>query len=160
MGSVLTDTDAATWAYSYDAGASVTLAWSSVVAVNGPGADIVLFELGVPDAWNVTINGVTNYALSAATGESAGGFSLNAAAIDLSDFGVAAGGSVSQLYLTFQSGPNTSTITSTSLVGALDVGGGTPPVPELSTWMMLALGFAGVGYAGLRSSRRQARSVA
>ena len=29
-------------------------------------------------------------------------------------------------------------------------------VPELSTWAMLALGFAGLGFAGYRTSRRSA----
>jgi hypothetical protein len=30
------------------------------------------------------------------------------------------------------------------------------PVPELSTWAMMALGFAGLGYVGFRSNRRKA----
>jgi hypothetical protein len=35
----------------------------------------------------------------------------------------------------------------------IDAFGG-PPVPELSTWAMLLLGFAGLGFAGYRASRR------
>jgi hypothetical protein len=33
------------------------------------------------------------------------------------------------------------------------------PVPELSTWAMLALGFAGLGYAAFRRSRRGGISI-
>ena len=36
---------------------------------------------------------------------------------------------------------------------------GTPPVPEASTWAMMALGFAGLGFAGYRS-RRSASAIA
>ena len=37
---------------------------------------------------------------------------------------------------------------------------GTPPVPEASTWMMMALGFTGLGVAGYRVSRRTAAATA
>lgn len=37
---------------------------------------------------------------------------------------------------------------------------GTPGTPEPSTWAMMVLGFAGLGSAGWRSSRRAARSLA
>ena len=33
------------------------------------------------------------------------------------------------------------------------------PVPEPSTWMMMCLGFAGLGFAGYRASRRTAASI-
>ena len=33
-------------------------------------------------------------------------------------------------------------------------------IPELSTWAMLALGFAGLGYAGFRSNRRKPAAIA
>lgn len=32
-------------------------------------------------------------------------------------------------------------------------------VPEPSTWAMMMIGFAGLGYAGYRSSRKRAASV-
>jgi hypothetical protein len=33
---------------------------------------------------------------------------------------------------------------------------GTPAVPEPSTWAMMLLGFAGLGFAGYRTARRGA----
>jgi hypothetical protein len=143
----LTDTDPGTFAFSFDEGASLTLGWSVVSAINGPGSDIVLFELGTPDSWNVTINGTTLLETPVDTGFTEGGFSLNAAAFDLSDFGIASGGSISQLHLTFNPG---GTVASTSLVGALYT---TSAVPEPSRWAMLAAGFAGLGLLGWKRSR-------
>ncbi|HEY1862890.1 MAG TPA: hypothetical protein VGG77_04200 [Roseiarcus sp.] len=34
-----------------------------------------------------------------------------------------------------------------------------PPVPELSTWAMVALGFGGLGYAAFRGRRRDSRHI-
>jgi hypothetical protein len=98
LASVLTDTDPGTYAFTFDDGASLTLGWSTTSAINGPGDDIVLFELGIPDSWNVTINGTTLLETPVDTGSTAADFALNAAAFDLSDFGVASGGSISQLH--------------------------------------------------------------
>ncbi|MFY9970462.1 MAG: hypothetical protein WAK41_13765, partial [Roseiarcus sp.] len=36
---------------------------------------------------------------------------------------------------------------------AISVSGATTSVPELSTWVMMALGFAGLGFAGYRARR-------
>jgi PEP-CTERM motif len=36
----------------------------------------------------------------------------------------------------------------------------TSPVPEPSTWAMMLIGFAGLGYAGHRASRKSAALVA
>ncbi len=144
LATVVTDVDPGTWAGSFDANASLTLSFVDNVAVNGAGNDIVLFELGVPDGWNVTINGITLGGLSANTGFSAGGFNLNALAIDLSDFGIAANGTVSSLSVTFISGGAT---TSTSLVGALNSASVGGAVPEPATWAMLIAGFGLVGAA-------------
>jgi hypothetical protein len=151
LASVLTDTDPGTYAFSFDSGASLTLGWSAASPVNGPGDDIVLFELGVPDSWNVTINGTTLLETPIDTGFTAAGFDLNAAAFDLSDFGVASGGSISQIHLTFNLDPG-GTIASTSLVGALH----TSSAPEPSTWAMLLVGFAGLGLLGWTRSRAPA----
>jgi hypothetical protein len=35
-----------------------------------------------------------------------------------------------------------------------------PPVPEPSTWAMMLIGFAGLGYAGYRTSRKSAALAA
>jgi hypothetical protein len=36
----------------------------------------------------------------------------------------------------------------------------TPAVPEPSTWAMMLIGFAGLGYAGCRASRKSAALAA
>jgi hypothetical protein len=35
------------------------------------------------------------------------------------------------------------------------VTGGPPPIPETSTWMMMAIGFVGLGFAGYRKAQRK-----
>ena len=153
LASVVTDTDAGTFAFSRDQGAFLDLGFTDNVAINGAGNDIVLFELGVPDRWLVTINGISNQCASAGTGSSAGSFSLNACAFDLSSFGIASGGQVSSLRLSFF---NESTTASTSLVGALNSSGAGGVVPEPATWAMLLTGFGLVGV----SMRRRAAAAA
>lgn len=93
LASTVTDVDASTFAFSFSQGAFLDLGFTDNVAVNGAGNDIVLFELGVPDRWLVTINGISNQCQSAGTGFSAGGFQLTACGLDLSAFGIASGGS-------------------------------------------------------------------
>ena len=156
LSSVLTDTNVATYAFPSSEGASLTLGFTDNVAVNGAGNDIVLFELGTPDTWNVLINGVTHSYTSSATGESAGGFSLNAAALDLSDFGIGAGASITSLRLSFVTS-NSGTVASTSLVGALN--SGPVGVPEPATWATMLFGFGGLG-AALRRRRALALTTA
>jgi PEP-CTERM motif len=147
VASVLTDTDVNTWAFSFDTGAFVDLGFTDNVAINGTGNDIVLFELGVADRWLVTINGISNQCQSVASG------AVNACAFDLSTFGIANGGSISSLRLSFF---NDGTTATTSLVGALNsgpVGGG---IPEPASWAMLMTGFGLVGAA----MRRRAATAA
>jgi hypothetical protein len=40
------------------------------------------------------------------------------------------------------------------------VTGGTPAIPEVSTWAMMAIGFAGLGFAGYRKARRTGGAAA
>jgi hypothetical protein len=148
LSQVLTDKNPASFAWSYDQGAFLDLAFVDNVALNGAGKDIVLFELGAPNTWTVTINGISHNYTSVDTGQNvlvgATSYDLTAAAFDLSDFGIAAGGSISNFRLSFVPVTDTfgTTIASTSLVGALY-----PPVPEPATWMTMLLGFAGIGLA-------------
>ena len=154
LASTVTDVDASTFAFSFSQGAFLDLGFTDNVAVNGAGNDIVLFELGVPDRWLVTINGISNQCQSAGTGFSAGGFQLTACGLDLSAFGIASGGTVSSLRLSFF---DDSTTASTSLVGALNsqaVGGA---IPEPATWAMLLTGF---GLVGATMRRRAAATAA
>jgi hypothetical protein len=155
LSTVVTDTDPGTFAFSFSQGAFLDLGFTDNVAVNGAGNDIVLFELGAPDRWLVTINGISSQCQSAGTGFSAVGFQLNACGLDLSTFGIASGGTVSSLRLGFLT--NNQTIASTSLVGALNsqaVGGA---IPEPATWAMLLTGF---GLVGATMRRRAAATAA
>jgi hypothetical protein len=43
---------------------------------------------------------------------------------------------------------------------AVNSGGSITPVPEPSTWAMMVLGFAGLGFAGYRASRRTSAAAA
>jgi hypothetical protein len=148
LASSLTDLDPGTYAYSEDAGAAVTLGFSSGIANLG-GADLVLFELGTPDTFKVTINGVTLDYVSASTGFSAGGFDLNASAIDLSSFGLASGASISSVLIGLDT-PNTDngTVPSLSFAGVLNAAN-TTAVPE-----PISLSVFGAGFLGATMLRR------
>lgn len=111
---------------------------------NGAGADFVIFELGIPDDVTVTVNSVTKTYLTANTGFSAAGFNLNAVAIDLSDFGIAANGLVSTINVN-----NASPVTgsaSIDAIGALHAG----TVPEPMTWLPLMGGALLLGMLRLK----------
>ena len=130
------------------------LGFTDNVVVNGAGNDLVLFELGVPDSFTVTINGVTHTYPTSGTGFNAGGFSLNAVALDLDAFGLGAGATINSLRLAFVA---SGTVASTSLVGALN-SRGFGGVPEPATWAMMITGFGLVGGV-LRSRRRSSLAV-
>jgi hypothetical protein len=148
LASTLTDSDPGTYAYSDTPGASVTLGFSSGIE-NGAGADFVLFELGTPDTFDVTVNGVTLSGISAATGVDAGGYSLNATSFDLADFGVASGASVSSLLIGLDTQAGSGTVPSLSYAGALNVSA----APEPSTWLLMIAGVSGVGLMLRRAKR-------
>lgn len=142
LSSVLTDIDAGTFAFSFGTADFATLAFTNNVALNLAGADLVIFELGVDDVIDVTINGVRAGYLTSSTGFTAGGFNLNAATIDLSAHGVASGGSISSLTLHGgNQGSGGGTVASYSLVGALYV-----PAPGAAALL---------GLGGLASIRRR-----
>lgn len=76
--------------------AVVDVAFVDNVVVNGPGPDLVVFESGRPEAFGISVFDAITQSFSAprtyfpaSTGLAGGcGFQLNAAAIDLADFGV------------------------------------------------------------------------
>lgn len=163
LATVVTDSDAATYAFSRTAGAFVRLGFASGI-LNAAGNDFVLFELGTPDSFNVTINGVTVLRQSSATGSTVAGFvgstavnfPLLAAAFDLSEFGVGAGSSVSAIRIGLDVPvSNGSTVPSLSFAGVLNSGTGTV-VPEPSTWMLMIMGFGLIA----QQLRRRHRGVA
>ncbi|MBL8589327.1 MAG: PEP-CTERM sorting domain-containing protein [Methylobacteriaceae bacterium] len=148
LAAVLTDNSAGTWAFSFSPGASVTLGFSAGI-LNGPGADLVLLDAGVPADFVVTINGVTQAGTSIATGFSANGFGITALALDLSAFGVAAGGSATSALIGMDQG---TPIPSLSYAGVLNTGLSSA-VPEPSTWAMMLIGLAGLGSLSARRRR-------
>ena len=42
----------------------------------------------------------------------------------------------------------------------MTISSGASPVPEISTWAMMLLGFAGLAFAGYRASRQMAAQAA
>lgn len=153
LASVLTDTNAGTWAGSLTPNAYVELGFTDNWLVNGAGADLVLFELGIPSIFKVsiTIGGTTLSYASQDTGFDAGGYNLNAAEINLDDFGVASGASLSSIAVRMDDGSNTRP--SLSLVGALNSRAVDATVPEPASLVLIGLGFA-----ALRLSRRKAKN--
>ncbi|MEM7498250.1 MAG: hypothetical protein AAF371_09705 [Pseudomonadota bacterium] len=145
LSAALTDTDPGTGAFSFDKGASVTLRFVDNVLINGPGRDLVLFETGVVDTFRVTIDGVTRDVLSSSTGETAGGFDLNAAAIDLSEFGLGSGARISEvrIALDHRSPDPRPTVPSLTLAAALNSQPAEPPLP--ARLALLLSGLAGLG---------------
>ena len=146
MASVLTDTNAATYAFSFSSAATLSLGWAGRMATNGAGADIDLYELGTPDSLSVTINSITKTYLSQATGSLIGGYALNRIGVDLADFGIASGAGVDAL--TIGMSINAGTVPSLSFVA----GNYVAAVPEVSTVAMMGLGL--LGLAGVTRRRR------
>ena len=61
---------------------------------------------------------------------------------------------------TFLTGVYNGTDLGTGVDAIVTISGGASPVPEISTWAMMLLGFAGLGFAGYRASRRGAALAA
>src|SRR5688572_17865544 len=128
LAQVLTDNDPGTYAFSHDAGGYVELGFTDNDLVNGPGPDLAIFELDVPNAFKVslTIGGTTISYPSFATGDLAGfpPGSLNLTLVDLSDFGVSSGAFLDRIVIGLDVGvfvPGRGTIVPTlSLVGAIN----------------------------------------
>lgn len=152
LASVLTDKDAGTYAFSFTPGANVLLGFTDNGVYNLDGADLAIFELGVPDSVKVNIGFTTMSYTTVATGYTAGGFSLNVALIDFSDFGVAAGSNLTAQAIGLDIVAPEGTVPSLSLVGALHVSA----IPEAETYAMMLVGLAGLG---LRLNARRRREA-
>jgi hypothetical protein len=97
----VTDTSADTWAFSNADSAYLQLGFAPNAVVNGPGNDLVVWEIGTPDNFGIslTVGGLSHTIVSASSGFSCcgGTFGINIAFLDLSDLGVAAGAGVTSL---------------------------------------------------------------
>jgi len=133
LASVLTDQNEGTYAFcgGRPSVCTLTLAFTDNAVINGPGVDLAVFELGAPDSFQITLNGLTNQYATVGTGFSADGFNLNVGQVDLSDFGYASNAQVTEILLRSVTANFTSP--SFSLVGAVN---SASPVPEPSTlWL-------------------------
>ena len=131
-------------AFSSLSGAFIQLGFTDNYLVNGSGIDLVLFDIGLPDTFSVTLNGKTfDYGTSSTgmtgTGANAGQ-EINVAAIDLSDFGIVAGAQLSSIMIGMDiSGNSGTTLPSLSVAAALNSAAVTPSVPDAgSTFSLLS----------------------
>ncbi len=148
--------DVDNYAYSFSSGAYLELGFTDNVIVNDTGDDVALFELGLPDTFkfSLTIGGVTKEYLTVGTGYTGAGFALNVARINLDDFGVAAGASISSIVIGMDVLASGGTVPSFTAAGALN--SRSNGVPEPSTIVTGGLAAVmGLGY-GWRRKRRSA----
>jgi hypothetical protein len=105
--------------------------------------------LGIPDTFklSLTIGGLTKSYLSSDTGESAGGFNLNVAKINLDDFGIPVGGTLDKIVIGLDTESGQGAKPSLSLVGAINSQNLTAIPEPASTLGLLTLGFLGTASA-------------
>jgi len=134
--SCVTGANVYTYAFSQTPGAYLDLGFSDNYLVNGPGNDLALFELGIPDTFGVslTIGGTTHTYQTFYTGYSGGDYNLNVALVNLDDFGFATGSLFSHVVIGMDIVSGSGTVPSLAVVGALN------SIPEPATICLLGLG--------------------
>ena len=149
LASVLTDKNPDTYAFSFSEGAAVVLGFTDNNVFNLGGADLAIFEVGIPDTITVTLGTQTKSYTTTYTGFAAGPFNLNVTLVDFSDFGIVDGANLTYQTLGLSIASTSGTVPSLSLVGALH----TSAVPEANA---LTLALAGMGaVAGVAYRRRR-----
>ena len=142
---MVTDTSADTWAFSNASRAHLELGFTDNVAINGAGNDLVLWEIGTPDDFgmSLTVGGFTHRIMSVSSGfTNAQGFGINIAFLDLDDLGVAPGAAISSIVVKMGFPfVNTSVSPTLGAVAALHSG----RAPEPTSLLLLAVGLAAIG---------------
>ena len=137
-----TDQSADTFITALTTPSTLGLGFASGTLVNGTSNDLVLFGLGTTtESFDLTIGSTTNTLNTVNTGfTTTGGFQLNAIAVNLDAYGIAANAGVTDILLTF-----TDTTSEFALAGALNPPPAVVPVPA-AVWLFGSglLGFAGV----------------
>ncbi|TAE57155.1 MAG: hypothetical protein EAZ76_05090 [Nostocales cyanobacterium] len=133
----VTDQFVETYGFSQNNRGLATFGFANSI-LNGAGADIALFDLDNSLAqFKVVINGITNTYQSVFTGSrtnDANRFRINAAQINLSDFGIADNGSIRSLIVDF----NTSSSPALALVGSIRR---STPEPSAMLGVLATVGF-------------------
>lgn len=122
---------------------SLTLGFDSNTLLNEAGADLVLFELGSPDAFDLTIGGITKTLNPTYIGM-IGGISVNAAVVELGgsdNFNIALGAGVSSITVGLGAGG-----------ASFALAGGLAPVPVPAAVWMFGSGL--IGLVGVARRRR------
>lgn len=133
LAQVVTGSNPNDFAFSRTPGAYVEVGFSKTTVVNGPGNDLAIFELGIPDKifLRLTVQGVSRLYQTVDTGHSAGGFNLNVATINLDDFGLASGATLKSVVVGLDFELPGGTVPSITVIGALNTGCGQLTVPLL-----------------------------
>ncbi|MBK1989842.1 PEP-CTERM sorting domain-containing protein [Sphaerospermopsis aphanizomenoides BCCUSP55] len=118
---VVTDQDLTTYAFSFTPGAFVKLGFDTPV-INASGADIALYDLGIPDTFQVSLDGVnylsyesfdTGYDTENPT------YDVNVATVDLSDFGLDLNETINEIFIKLDTVSADETVPSLALVAAI-----------------------------------------
>jgi hypothetical protein len=134
----LTDHNELTYATANVLGAYVILEFNSCNIVNGPGVDIVLFELGEPSKFELKLNDkdiiyTTEYRATVYSEDFKTGVKLNAVAINLDDFEITSDAQLNSLWIGMDTGGSGYMLPSLTLAGALNF----VPVPlPPSGWLI------------------------
>ncbi|MGH9666043.1 MAG: hypothetical protein ACRD9L_16580 [Bryobacteraceae bacterium] len=140
---LLKATDSDLTSYIFGTPVDFTVTFGNAALQNRASADLVIFELGVPDDVSVKLGATTKTYLTVNTGFTAAGFNVNAIAIDLSDFGIASNALVSMIEV-----DNASPATGSASIDA--IGGLSTAVPEPAMFVCLAGALVLLGLARRR----------